>query len=211
MIYTLNDCEVLMSSSFYKKSSEPQTQLREFNVGDLDEHESTPYVPSFKQQAVGYDLSPAEREELQRYRREGSKEAKIGDHAKQRIELLAGIGRLTRHVELDGVQFSLRSLKAREARETTMSIFACANDVDASFEIRRQTLARALYEIDGQPLEAALGGVDFSLKLKLIDDMEDVTIIRLYNEFNELRNEIQNKYGLKSEQEVKEVLEDIKK
>jgi hypothetical protein len=198
-----------MSSSFYKKSSEPQTQLREFNVGEPEEYASV--NPYMQQQAPGYELSAAEREELQQYRRETNKEVKIGDHAKKRIEILAGIGRLTRAVEIEGIQFVLRSLKAKEARECTMSIFDCTNDVDASFEIRRQTLARAIFEVDGQPLDAAIGGADFALKLKLIDDMEDVTIIRLYNEFNELRNEVQTKYGLKSEQEVKEVLEDIKK
>lgn len=200
-------------SSFYKKSTEPQTQLREFNVGDSEEH--TPlnvmHMQNMQQQAPGYDLSAAERDELQQYRRGVSKETKMSDHAKKRVEILANIGRLTRNVDIDGIQFALRSLKAREARETTMSIFACVNDVDASFEIRRQTLARAIYEIDGQSLDVALGGSDFALKLKLIDDMEDVTIIRLYNEFNELRNEIQTRYGLQSEKEVKEVLEDIKK
>lgn len=209
MIYTLNDCEVLMSS--FKKTTGPQqTQLREFNVGDPDEPSVNP-VYNAQHQAPGYELSAAEREELQRYRRNISKEEKVGDYAKKRIEILANIGRLTRNVEIDGIVFSLRTLKAKEARLATMSIFSCVNDTDASFEIRRQTLARAIYEIDGQPTELALGGDDFNLKLQLVDDMEDVTIVRLYNEFNELRNEIQTKYGLKTEQEVKEVLEDIKK
>lgn len=199
-----------MSSSFYKKSSpEQQSPLREFNVGDPDELSMNPMYRA-QQQAPGYELSAAEREELQRLRRE-PKEEKMGDYAKKRIEILANIGRLTKNVEMDGITFALRTLKAKEARAATMSIFGCVNDVDASFEIRRQTLARAIYEIDGQPIESALGGDDFALKLDLIDDMEDVTIIRLYNEFNELRNEIQTKYGLKTEQEVKEVLEDIKK
>lgn len=199
-----------MSSSF-KKTTESQSHLREFNVGDPDEPSANPMYRA-AQQAPGYELSAGEREELQQYRRNlSSKEDKVGDYAKKRVELLANIGRLTKVVEIDGVTFSLRTLKTKEAREATMAIFGCVNDVDASFEIRRQTLARAIYEIDGQATELALGGDDFTLKLKLVDDMEDVTVIRLYNEFNMLRNEVQTKYGLKTEQEVKEVLEDIKK
>jgi hypothetical protein len=199
-----------MSSSF-KKTAEPQSHLREFNVGDPDEPSLNPMYRA-AQQAPGYELSAGEREELQQYRRNiSSKEDKVGDYAKKRVELLANIGRLTKVVEIDGVTFSLRTLKTKEAREATMAIFGCVNDVDASFEIRRQTLARAIYEIDGQATELALGGDDFTFKLQLVDDMEDVTVIRLYNEFNMLRNEVQTKYGLKTEQEVKEVLEDIKK
>ncbi len=198
-----------MSSSF-KKSPEPRTQLREFNVGEPDEPSVNP-VFNAQRQAPGYELSAAEREELQRYRRDGNREEKVGDYAKKRIELLANIGRLTKTVEIDGITFALKTLKAKEARSITMSIFSCVNDMDASFEIRRQTLAKAIYEIDGQTVEDTLGGDDFSLRLALIDDMEDATVIKLYNEFNELRNEVQTKYKLNTEQEVKEVIEDIKK
>lgn len=211
----LNDCEVLMSS-FHRKNTESQPALREFNVGEPDDMQPEAPAPYLRtavhQQGPGYELSAADREELQRLRQDSaSKQAKIGDHAKKRIEILANIGRLTKEVEFGGIVFGLRTLKAREAREATMSIFNCTNDIDASFEIRRQTLARAIFQVDGQDLEAALGGNDFALKLSLIDNMEDVTIIKLYNEFNDLRTEVQNKYGLQTEKEVKEVVEDIKK
>jgi hypothetical protein len=207
-----------MSSSFYRKSSENQSKLREFNVGDPADMPNIPMdynMPQDAQQpsrSVGYELSPAEREELQRLRSENAnKGARVTDHAKKRIEILANLGRLTRQVEVDGISFSLRTLKGKEAREATMSIFDCKNDIEASFEIRRQTLARAIFEIDGQPIELAVGGSSLQAKLALIDEMEDVAIIKLYNEFNELRNEVQIKYGLQSEKEVKEVVEDLKK
>jgi hypothetical protein len=212
-----------MSSSFYRKSSENQSKLREFNVGDPADMPNIPMDYNMPQdmphhpgsapgRASGYELSPAEREELQRLRSENvNKGSRVTDHAKKRIEILANLGRLTRQVEVDGISFSLRTLKGKEARETTMSIFDCKNDIEASFEIRRQTLARAIYEIDGQPIELAVGGSSLEAKLALIDEMEDVAIIKLYNEFNELRNEVQVKYGLQSEKEVKEVVEDLKK
>jgi hypothetical protein len=210
-----------MSSSFYRKSSEGQSKLREFNVGEPTDLPETDYPmhpeitqPGFApgRTAPGYELSAAEREELQRLRSESAgKPNRIGEHAKKRIEILANLGRLTKEVKVDGINFSLRTLKAKEAREATMSIFSCQNDVDASFEIRRQSLARSIYEIDGQPIELAVGGDDLEAKLGLIDDMEDVAIVKLYNAFNELRGEVQTKYGLQSEKEVKEVVEDLKK
>lgn len=210
-----------MSSSFYRKSSESPSKLREFNVGDPADMPNIPMDyqmpqdmnhPASEAGRAAYQLSPAEREELQRLRNEtANKQTKITDHAKKRIEILANLGRLTKQVEVDGVSFSLRTLKAKEAREATMSIFDCKNDIEASFEIRRQTLARAIYEIDGQPIELAVGGNSLDAKLDLVDEMEDVAIIKLYNEFNTLRNEVQTKYGLQSEKEVKEVVEDLKK
>jgi len=202
-----------MSSSFYKKTAEPQTKLREFNVGDPDEMPSIPVTqPTYLQNSQGYELSPAERDELQKLRQETiANKNKVGGHAKQRIELLANIGRLFKDVEIDGIVFSLRTLKAKESREAMLSIFKCTNDADAAFEIRRQTLARAIFKIDGQDIESTLGGADFDLKLGLVDDMEETIITKLYNEFNELRHEVGVKYGIESETQAKEVAEDLKK
>ena len=206
-----------MSSSFYRKS-EPQVRptTRQFDVGEPD-YPPTMDTASFKipetmQQAPGQELTPAEREKFLRERKEAlSNQSKIGDYAKKRLELLADIGRLTADVVVEGITFSLRTLKAKEARDATMSIFNCSNDADAAYEIRRQTLARAVHQIDGLSVEEILGTTDFEAKLELIDDMEDTIIIKLYNEFNALRNEVQVKYGVQTAQEVKEVVNDLKK
>lgn len=202
-------------SSFHQKPSENKPKMREFNVGapeDMQEH--TYPLPTSKQAFVpppGYELSDAEREELQRYRQSNKGAEKLNDHAKKRIEILADIGRLTKDVPIEGIVFSLRTLKSKEARDATMSVFTCANDADAAFEIRRQTLARAIYQIDGQDIELALGGRDFDLKLELIDSMEETIVNKLWNEFNELRQEVKVKFGLETEEQVKGVVEDIKK
>lgn len=203
-------------SSFYQKKTAEQSNLREFNVGAPDEFNShtqpMPVIQQVAQRDVGYELSAAEREELQRHRRQADKQGpKMGDHAKKRVEILANIGRLTKDVEVEGITFGLRTLKTKETRDATMSIFECKNDADAAFEIRRQTLARAINQIDGQEIELALGSDDFALKLSLIDDMEDTIVTKLYNSFNELRQEVRVKYGLETEAQAKEVVEDIKK
>jgi hypothetical protein len=211
----LDDYEVLMSSSFYKKPSpsEPQPKMRQFDVGNPSEesHYDFEQVEVLPTRAPGYELSAAEREEIQRMRRESAKEPRLGDHARKRIEILANIGRLSKDVDIDGIVFSLRTLKSKEAREATMSIFKCSNDADAAYEIRRQTLAKAIYQIDGQEVEATLGGDDFALKLQLVDDMEDTVVNKLYNEYNALRQEIRTKFGLDTDEQVKAVVDDIKK
>lgn len=205
-------------SSFYKKNTPPNpSNLREFTVGEPDNMPNIPdtqpmHVQQFPQFTPGQELSPQERDELQRLRREASKNPpRIGEHARKRAEILANIGRLTRDVEVEGIVFSLRTLKHRETREVAMLAVGSANDLDASFEIRRQTLARSLFKVDGEDIALALGGNDLNLRLQLIDDMEEVMATKLYRECDQLRQECETKYGLKTPQEVKEVVEDLKK
>ncbi len=172
----------------------------------------TAHLQSVTQQGAGYELSVAEREELQRLRHDSyANKNKLGEHAKKRVEILADIGRLTRDVTVGGITFSLRTLKNREARETTTSIMKCPNDLDASYELKRQTLARSIFQVDGRDIEEALGGTSFDLKLALVDEMEEVVIIKLYNEFHKMRDDVVSQYGILSEKDVKEVVADVKK
>lgn len=206
------------SSAFSKNmgatTATDSPKLREFTVGEPDD--MPPSGSNFEPQSLpaGYELSPAEREELVRLRKErfAGGVPKIGDHAKKRIEILANIGRLTKTVEIEGISFSLRTLKLKEAREATLfAVSSSATNVEVGFEIRRQTLARSIFQIDGQDVETALGGTDFNLRLQLIDDMEDTIFDKLYSEFDMLRKEVQTKYGIANEQQAKEVVEDLKK
>lgn len=210
-----------MSNVFNKPQStnfqgNTQSKLREFNVGIPQNDAFDPHAPEmFEEQPplVRKELTAAEREELQKLRREQiNNAAKITDHAKKRTELLANIGRLTKDVEIEGYIFSLRTLKTKEAREATLSIFNCANDAEAAFELRKQSLARSLYQINGQPLDLILGGVGLEHRLNFIEEeLEDTIMNKLYNEFLNLRQESRDKYGVQTEEEVKEVMEDLKK
>lgn len=211
------------SSSFYKKAPESQPQLRTFDVGAPSQssvNQSAEYqslqnaspAETVLQKGPGYELSDAERQDLMRSRAEANQNRnKVGDYAKKRIEILANIGRLYKDVTIEGIVFGLRTLKTREAREAAVSITTCDSQIDAAFEVRRQSLARAIYQIDGQSVEDALGGIDFALKLDFVDGMEDSVFTKLWNEFDNLRQESSNKYGVNSEETVKEVVEDLKK
>lgn len=196
-----------MSSSFYRKPGDQSAgKMREFNVGAPELAEGL-NIPNQE----GYELSAAERDELQRYRQNNSGGPKLGEHARKRVEILSNIGRLFKEVELDGIVFTLKTLKDKETREATLSIFSCANDADAAYELRRQTLARSICKIDGQDVELALGGNEFERRLELIDGMENVIVSKLYTNYNELKKEAHVKYGVETESQVKEVVEDIKK
>jgi hypothetical protein len=48
-------------------------------------------------------------------------------------------------------------------------------------------------------------------KLNFIDELDDSFIGRLYKEYTILSDENQRKYGIKTDSDVKEVFEDIKK
>lgn len=195
-------------SSFYKKPMEnTQGKMREFNVGEFEENTPAEFMHA---SPAGYELSVAEREELQKYR-QVSKHTGIGEHAKKRVEILANIGRLTKDVEVEGIIFSLKTLKAKEAKEVMVSLANCISEADAAFELRRQTLARAIYQIDHQDIDLALGGNTLQLKLDLIDDMEDAIVSKLSDEYSALRKVVRDKYNLETEAQVKEVADDIKK
>ncbi len=184
--------------------------MKEYTVGDPNDF--TPGEVS-KFPSSGQQLSSADREELHRLRNERlNQSGKITEPAKKRIEILANIGRLTREVPLGGMSFTLRTLKTKETREATMSVFLCSNDIDAGFEFKKQVLARALSQIDGQLIEDVLGGDDLERKLAFIEnDLEDVIVDKLYSEFNNLKQESRIKYGLETEKQAKEVVEDLKK
>lgn len=195
-------------SSFYSKKPTQDSQLREFNVGEPEVANPFANLGPFERR----ELSPEERQLLHNMRQtEVEKESTISTQAKQRIEILANIGRLTKTIVIDNISFELKTLKAKETEDAHLTIFKCKTDAEAAYELRRQKLARALYLIDGKEVELTLGGKDFNLKLQLIDLMEEVTVNRLYKGLEELEKEVSDKYLPKNETEIKGVLEDIKK
>jgi len=171
-----------------------------------------PPVQNFIQQGER-SLSQKEIEEYHRMRKEQlESNSMISDYAKKRVEIITGTGSLTKDVDLDGHKFSLRTLKNKETKEAMMeSIGASKNDMEAMYETRRQFLARSLFRIDDADIALVLGSSDLSTRLYFIDELEESVVDKLYVEFNNLRNEVRDKYTPKTSQEVKEVIEDIKK
>lgn len=203
----------MSDSSFRRKPPSLQSSLKQFDVGAEEFFGPEQNLPSeiqHKAPSAPRTLTPEERQAYTRSRNNPSGE-KLGDYGRKRIEILANIGYLSRMVEIEGVSFALRTLKNKEVRETTLSIFKCINDIDAHYEFRRQTLARSIYQIDNVDVESHVGGSEIELRLEMIDEMEDVTVSKLFTEYNALKQEVQTKYGLATDEQVKEVVADIKK
>lgn len=204
----------LGSKSFNQKG------MREFNVPDesgYDESMSyrvdTDSIKSFQNRLDNFDEEENVSEiESQVYKARDIKRGKekIADGAKRRIEMLIGMTLSTKEVAIEQNTFVLKTLKAKEMREA-LFISSQFDGLQMPFEIRKQVLARALTHIAGVEFEQFISSNSLEDKLKFIDELDDSFIGRLYKEYTDLSDENQKKYGIKSQTDVKEVFEDIKK
>ena len=198
------------SENFNKSVSNPQRPLREFNVG-MEENQQQGQTIDFPQPPK--TLTPEIAAAAKEARKERvNQEQRVGDFGKKRVEILANIGRLTKDVEIEGYKkFSLRTLKAKEAQEAALDTFKSSTQLEASFENRKQNLARSLFKIDGHDIEFVIGSNSLSDKLAFLEELEDSVISKLFDEFMLLKNEADNKYNPKTMNEAEEVSEDLKK
>jgi hypothetical protein len=198
------------SSSQFSKTT-PNPQMREFNIGE-------PEQSSGAQPSAQFDAQLDAEKSIREAREVKNQEivnggARINPDAKKRIEILSNIGRMTRDVKMGDHTFTIRTLKAKEAREAALATFSSVDtQLEASYEARRQQLARSIYQIDGHSVNDVIGASDMASKLSWIDDnLEDIVVNKLFSEFNSLKEEAQNKYGIASAEQAKEVVEDLKK
>lgn len=199
------------SPNFKKSVQQPKGQMREFNIGPPENDPNSPnnFTPLQQPQ------TPGEVEDLARIARQERLAAanKIGDQAKKRIEILADIGRLTKDVQIGGFTFSLRTLKARETKDASLATFSVAiTNLEASYEARKQQLARSVFKIDGEDIAEIIGSRNLEDRMKFLEDnLEDIVVEKLWNEFIALKEEAKAKYGINTAKEAEEVLEDLKK
>ena len=209
------------NSPMYRKKLAEQAaskpKLREYTVGSPeDEFDGMQSIddlynnPPPTQQSQNITAQELEQIRQQRKAKFAGTD-KVSEMSRRRIELLTGIGRLTSDVDIDGTIFSIRTLKTKEAKDATMAALSVLTSAEASFEIKRQFLARSIFQIDGNDVDDVLGVSDLESKLSVIDELGELVVDKLYREFEVLRNELKNKYGLNTEAQVKEVSEDLKK
>lgn len=191
--------------------------MREFVVNEEGANEEfypeaqmpNDFQPQYQQVPVPTRQQFAQRGEAKK--QSSLENSKISEAAKRRIEALCGMSQLTKEVAVGENIFVLRSLKTKENREIINAALKYDGTVEFSFEIRKQALARSLVSVAGVDLEAFLGTTDFSAKLDFIDELDDAISDRLYNEYLAINKEIKDKYAIKTEQDAKEVIEDLKK
>lgn len=136
---------------------------------------------------------------------------RISPVAKERIEILAGLGRCRDKVEFEGVSFSIQSLKSGEMRDIVRISNNAVNASDSYFEARLQTLARAIYEIDDQPLSVVLGSNKQEDVLTWLEDMDENLVEFIHNHYLDMVKKNKTKFVIKDEKDAAEVAEEIKK
>lgn len=200
-------------------------QYKEYDVPDESDFAETSVNPVYnrdrrrQQEIQNFQSSLPSEEELaaverdmhmaRQARRTGQE--RLNDGAKRRIELLTGMTRMTRQCDIEGNSFVFQSLKSKEMSEAILLASAYDGTVQSPFEIRRQLLSRALIEISGIPVNEFLGSNDMNAKLAFIDELDDILLNRLYDEYLALNKECKEKYSIKTEQDVKDLVEDLKK
>jgi hypothetical protein len=136
---------------------------------------------------------------------------RLGDGAKKRIEMLIGMTRHTHSAEIDGNIYNFQTLKSKEMRDALTAAAEFDGSVQSPFEIRKQLLARSLTQVAGVAIEQFIGDDSLDAKLLFIDELDDTLLNRLYDEYLILAREAKEKYSIKTSEEAKEVIEDLKK
>jgi len=150
----------------------------------------------------------AELEEEIKRAREEKRTNRAPKNAVNRLEILTGIGRLVKDVDIEGITFSLRSLKNKETREVIEAAALSQTNVGEALTIRKCTLARSIFEIDGVPFMHFLGSETAE---DVIDEMEESVIGRLWEEYSNMIVEHRKAMVEDLGGEPKEIVENIKK
>lgn len=135
----------------------------------------------------------------------------LNDGARRRIEMLIGMTRHSRTADIDGNAYVLQTLKGKEMREAILAASEFDGTVQSPFEIRKQLLARSLIQVAGVPFGQFAGSERIEAKFEVLDEMDDVLLNRLLGEYTTMVEEAKNKYAIKTVEEVKEIVEDLKK
>lgn len=142
-------------------------------------------------------------------RRSGKERLNTG--AKRRVEMLLEMTRSTREVVIGDKVFVLQTLKSKELSESLIIAAEFDGTVQSPFEVRRQLLARSLTHVCGSDFESFISSRDIEDKLFFIDNMDHALLLRLNREYQILVSEHDEQYAIKTPEEAKEVLEDLKK
>jgi len=188
-------------------------QLKEFDVPDETNQIPNEQVRHFHSQENEYDHSQtiALEKEMAAAREARNGREKITSGAKRRIEILLGMIKTTRDVEINGTAFVFQSLKTKEMRAAIIAAAEYDNTVQSPFEIRKQFLARSIIGVAGQEMEYFLGSNSLDSKLAFIEELDEALLNRLYDEYLILAKEAHDKFAVKTQQDINEVIDDLKK
>ena len=178
-----------------------ENSIREFNarMNPVQQSAQTHEINEFEKQM----------QEAKRAKRLGLE--RLSDGAKKRIEMLLGMTKLTRSVQIDGNQYVLQTLTSKEIREAVTASAEFNNSVQFAFETKKQFLGRSLVQVAGVDIEQFLNSNELETRLLFVEEMDHSLAVRLYNEYIILAKESEAKYSLKTENDTKEIVDDLKK
>lgn len=180
------------------------TPMNEQEIMDFNARMQANQDPDFNLSEVERDMKRMRQEKMQSHQ-------VLNDGARKRIEMLIGMTRSTRSVDIEGNVYGLQTLKGREMREAMMAVSEFDATVQFPFEMRRQLLARSLVQVAGVPIDNFVGSNMLESKLEFIDQLDDILLNRLMEEYSALNQEAKSKYTMQKPEDVKEVAEDLKK
>ena len=193
----------------------PEARLQAHYAQQQAQGQQQPQPAPLPPQPMGAD-------EVMELRRQRMSEAQgINPEARQRLNLLLGIGRATKNVTIEAeagtVTYSLRTLKGYEQKHV-ISLAEQADkikSVEATFPVRDTTLAYALYAVDNIDPDLLLGATGLPIKerlaarLSFIEELDDHVLRYLFDQHQMMVKE--NLIRFQSPEDVKEVAEQIKK
>lgn len=202
------------NSPLGKQNIRPQQAFRTISVPDGSDEDVLQEVDFDALQRFAENVPETDEETVrvsQEMRRSKKTIDRLGEGAKKRIEMLLGMTRTTKEIEVGGNVYVLQTLKSKEARECIMEASKFDGTVQTPFEIRKQFLSRSLKVVAGIEIEQFVGSNELSAKLAFLDELDEHLIGRLYEEYVKLTEEAKGKFAANSEEKISEVLEDLKK
>ena len=188
---------------------EEAVQTRSFSSGSFNESDDIPEDIISKEEQ---EELLQNRERLQSVRKAAHQQKnRIPEGLKQRLEILTGIGRLSEDVQVDGVTFSIRSLKPIENEEIIKAISGIEFGGVQAFEIRAQTLARSIYKIDGSNIDFVIDSHSIEDKVNFVKNVLEESLANfLYTKYQNILNKNRDKFNELGKTEA-EVIENVKK
>lgn len=221
-----------MTARVHSSIGDSSQKSRQRNFVISDETLGERPNPTVDRPRVQQPITPAMAAELrqQAVEREQNSSNRSLQEARRRIEIITGLGRKTKEVviysEMGKITFTLRSLKSfeQEALSQVMeSVSMTLGNGRISFsptgmnKIKMEALSHSLYMIDGQSVDVVLGTVNdeyeeqVSARKYLLQEMDAALVDHLFVQYERLASEITDGYMPKNEEELKGVVEDIRK
>ena len=190
-----------------------QTRTFESSAPVFDENEMQEFQNRMQPQAQSQtrEINNLEREmmEAKKARREGKE--RLSEGARRRIEILINMSRMTRDCTIENQSYRLQSLTSKDFREVLVASSEFDGTIQFIFENRKQILARSITVLAGVDFNQFINSNELQMKLDVIEELDHALLTRLFDEYVILAKEVKDKYTLKTDEDVKEVLEDIKK